>query len=84
VKRSQLGVRWQTGGHEIKILLLHETKNTASARSWNERVKIRTTTIKGLQSLLDQVNILSEIASSFSAFAKMPIPKTEHLICQRF
>jgi two-component system nitrogen regulation sensor histidine kinase NtrY len=31
-----------------------------------------------LQSLLDQVNILNEIASSFSAFAKMPIPKNEH------
>jgi signal transduction histidine kinase len=33
---------------------------------------------KSLPVLLDQVNTLSEIATSFSAFAKMPIPKHEH------
>jgi len=34
-------------------------------------------TEKTLHTLLDQVNTLSEIATSFSAFAKMPIPKLE-------
>lgn len=32
---------------------------------------------KSLQVLLDQVNTLNEIATSFSVFAKMPVPKTE-------
>ncbi len=33
---------------------------------------------RSIKSLLTQVDTLSDIATSFSAFAKMPIPKTEH------
>jgi two-component system nitrogen regulation sensor histidine kinase NtrY len=39
----------------------------------SENIKLLTE--KALDTLLDQVNNLSEIATSFSTFAKMPIPK---------
>ncbi|MCS6823820.1 MAG: MFS domain-containing histidine kinase [Cytophagaceae bacterium] len=47
-------------------------------RGWKDKIEnIELITQKSLTSLLEQVNILSEIASSFAAFAKMPIPKSE-------
>ncbi len=78
----------ESAWREMAKQVAHEIKNPLTPmklkiqhlqRSWkenNENVVLQTEV--GLQSLLDQVNILNEIASSFSAFAKMPIPKTEH------
>jgi signal transduction histidine kinase len=43
----------------------------------NKDEEIPAKTKKALTVLLDQVNNLSEIATSFSMFAKMPIPKTQ-------
>jgi len=78
----------ESAWREMAKQVAHEIKNPLTPmklkiqhlqRGWverNENIEIQTE--KGLQSLLDQVNILNEIASSFSAFAKMPIPKNEH------
>jgi two-component system nitrogen regulation sensor histidine kinase NtrY len=78
----------ESAWREMAKQVAHEIKNPLTPmklkiqhlqRSWKEKSdNVELQTEKGLQSLLDQVNILSEIASSFSAFAKMPIPKTEH------
>lgn len=78
----------ESAWREMAKQVAHEIKNPLTPmklkiqhlqRSWKEKSEnVELQTEKGLQSLLDQVNILSEIASSFSAFAKMPIPKTEH------
>ena len=84
LSRSEKESAWR----EMAKQVAHEIKNPLTPmklkiqhlqRSWKEKSEnVEQQTEKGLQSLLDQVNILSEIASSFSAFAKMPIPKTEH------
>ncbi|HWZ22197.1 MAG TPA: ATP-binding protein, partial [Cytophagaceae bacterium] len=84
LSRSEKESAWR----EMAKQVAHEIKNPLTPmklkiqhlqRSWKEKSEnVELQTEKGLQSLLDQVNILSEIASSFSAFAKMPIPKTEH------
>ncbi|HVD99384.1 MAG TPA: HAMP domain-containing sensor histidine kinase [Cytophagaceae bacterium] len=83
LSRSEKESAWR----EMAKQVAHEIKNPLTPmklkiqhlqRSWNEKNPLaEEQTIKGLQSLLDQVNILSEIASSFAIFAKMPIPKNE-------
>ncbi len=83
LSRSEKESAWR----EMAKQVAHEIKNPLTPmklkiqhlqRSWNEKnSQAEEQTIKGLQSLLDQVNILSEIASSFAVFAKMPIPKNE-------
>ena len=77
----------ESAWREMAKQVAHEIKNPLTPmklkiqhmqRSWKEQSSnAEEFTQKGLQSLLDQVNILSEIASSFAAFAKMPIPKNE-------
>jgi two-component system, NtrC family, nitrogen regulation sensor histidine kinase NtrY len=63
--------------HEIKNpltpmkLTIQHLQRTLMEKSGN----IKLLTEKALDTLLDQVNNLSEIATSFSTFAKMPIPK---------
>jgi two-component system nitrogen regulation sensor histidine kinase NtrY len=84
LSRSEKESAWR----EMAKQVAHEIKNPLTPmklkiqhlqRGWRDKNEnIEKLTEQGLQSILDQVNILSEIASSFSAFAKMPIPKTEH------
>ncbi|HXA00382.1 MAG TPA: histidine kinase dimerization/phospho-acceptor domain-containing protein, partial [Cytophagaceae bacterium] len=63
--------------HEIKNpltpmkLTIQHLQRTLKEKSEN----IKALTEKALDTLLDQVNNLNEIATSFSTFAKMPIPK---------
>ncbi len=83
LSRSEKESAWR----EMAKQVAHEIKNPLTPmklkiqhlqRSWSEKnPNAEAQTLKGLQSLLDQVNILNEIASSFSVFAKMPIPKNE-------
>ena len=56
----------------MKLTIQHLQKGLKEKR---EGIEMQTE--KGLQSLLNQVDILSEIASSFAVFAKLPIPKYE-------
>src|SRR5690606_31572716 len=46
-------------------------------RSMGEESKKEVQTNKSLNVLLEQINNLNEIATSFSLFAKMPIPKNQ-------
>lgn len=58
----------------MKLSLQHLSRvlsDKLAGRSEEERVE------KTVKSLLDQIDTLSDIATSFSAFAKMPIPKKE-------
>jgi nitrogen fixation/metabolism regulation signal transduction histidine kinase len=79
----------ESAWREMAKQVAHEIKNPLTPmkltiqhlqRGWKEKAdSMEEKTVKSLGSLLDQVNILSEIASSFSAFAKMPIPKSERI-----
>jgi two-component system nitrogen regulation sensor histidine kinase NtrY len=79
----------ESAWREMAKQVAHEIKNPLTPmkltiqhlqRGWKEHPEtMEDKTRKSLESLLDQVNILSEIASSFSAFAKMPIPKSERI-----
>ncbi|HEY8399964.1 MAG TPA: ATP-binding protein [Cytophagaceae bacterium] len=56
----------------MKLTIQHLQRNLKE-----EREDIKTQTERVLTTLLDQINNLDEIATSFSAFAKMPVPKNE-------
>jgi two-component system, NtrC family, nitrogen regulation sensor histidine kinase NtrY len=64
--------------HEIKnpltpmMLTIQHLQRTLKEKSGN----IKELTEKALETLLNQVNNLNEIATSFSSFAKMPTPKS--------
>jgi nitrogen fixation/metabolism regulation signal transduction histidine kinase len=85
LSRSEKESAWR----EMAKQVAHEIKNPLTPmkltiqhiqRGWKEHPeRMEEKTKLALDSLLNQVNILSEIASSFSAFAKMPIPKSERI-----
>jgi two-component system nitrogen regulation sensor histidine kinase NtrY len=56
----------------MKLSIQHLQRAIASGRGNLQEMGMRT-----LQLLLDQVDTLTEIATSFSVFAKMPIPKND-------
>ena len=83
LSRSEKESAWremaQQVAHEIKNpltpmkLTLQHLQRTLT----NRNPEMQRRTEKSIGTLLDQVDTLSDIATSFSAFAKMPIPKNE-------
>ena len=83
LSRSEKESAWremaQQVAHEIKNpltpmkLTLQHLQRTLT----NRNPEMQQRTEKSIGTLLDQVDTLSDIATSFSAFAKMPIPKNE-------
>ncbi|MFN3403576.1 MAG: ATP-binding protein [Cytophagaceae bacterium] len=87
LSRSEKESAWR----EMAKQVAHEIKNPLTPmkltiQHLQRRIKEKSVaegeevlTQKNLQTLLDQVENLSEIATSFSVFAKMPIPKSEKI-----
>jgi signal transduction histidine kinase len=81
--RSQKESAWreiaQQVAHEIKNPLtpIKLTLQMMQVRLQNQSEAVRLMFERSLDTLLNQVEILSDIASSFSTFAKMPLPISE-------
>jgi signal transduction histidine kinase len=81
--RNQKESAWreiaQQVAHEIKNPLtpMKLTLQMMNVRLENQSEQVRLMFERSLETLLNQVEILSDIATSFSSFAKMPIPISE-------
>jgi two-component system, NtrC family, nitrogen regulation sensor histidine kinase NtrY len=77
----------QTAWREMAKQVAHEIKNPLTPMKLsiqqlqrtlpNDDPKVKERIQRALNSLTDQIDTISEIANSFSEFAKMPVPKTE-------
>ncbi len=77
----------QSAWREMAKQVAHEIKNPLTPMKLsiqqlqrtlpNDDPKVKERIQRALNSLTDQIDTISEIANSFSEFAKMPVPKTE-------
>ena len=84
LKKTQREATWR----EMAKQVAHEIKNPLTPikltlqqleKAWQEDRGEKEKTVQSVKAVLKQVDILNDIASSFSAFAQMPEPKLERV-----